>query len=465
MPNSVTVFISYAQEDLPSRHNQEVLDFANRLRDNGINAALDQYETAPSEGWPLWMEKQIRDADYVLMVCTQAYNRRVIAQEPPGKGLGVRWEGNLIYNHLYQDGVINDKFIPIIFNGLSTSVIPTPVRNTTYYRLPEQYELLYRRLTAQPLVVKPTLGAALTLPPRQANASAPVEDNPQFLLRDIYTYAEDLHYPPRNGPHYPKHLLDASAIALSFTIANGSSSVLRIQSIFLQVIEAPSYRLSTFPAYGLGGNGAEPIISWVEIKPHIGIYKVETERRSIVGSGIEPADYHIRVFCEEGYKYRLTLQIDWLDVNNQNHSGRHEFENIIVLEVPTIVEWTELAAHATHIKAFFEGDGKPLASEFKVLKSHPQYTILDPSQYFEQENSLDNPNVIYAPSFSETDAEALVRYIGGSVEHARVQRFMLIDGKLLLLEAKVLEAEIINDMERIKPIEAMFDALVDKYKK
>lgn len=465
MSNSVTVFISYAQESSPSEHNQEVLDFADRLRGNGINAIVDQYEPAPSEGWPLWMEKQIRDADYVLMVCTQAYYRRVIAQEQPGKGLGVRWEGNLIYSQLYQNGMVNEKFIPIIFDGMNTSFIPAPMQNSTYYRVPEQYELLYRRLTAQPLVVKPALGAPLTLPPRQAATNARTESDPQFILRDIYTYAEDLHHPPRNGPHYPKHLINASAVALSFTIASGSSSVLRIQSIFVQVIEAPSYRLSTFPAYGLGGNGAEPIISWVEIKPHVGIYKVETERRSMVGSGIQPADYHIRVFCKEGYKYRLTLQIDWLDVNNQNHSGRHEFENIIVLEAPTIIEWTELAANATHIKAFFEGDGKPLASEFKALKSHPQYTILDPSQYSGQENSLDDPNVIYASSFSETDAEALVRYVGGSVEYARVQRFMLIDSKLLLLEAKVLEAEIINDMERIKPIEAMFDALVNKYKK
>ena len=33
------------------------------------------------------------EANFVLMVCTKTYQRRVLEQEQPGKGLGVRWEG------------------------------------------------------------------------------------------------------------------------------------------------------------------------------------------------------------------------------------------------------------------------------------------------------------------------------------------------------------------------------------
>lgn len=35
--------------------------FANKLRSEGIDAILDQYEEAPSEGWPRWMENSINE--------------------------------------------------------------------------------------------------------------------------------------------------------------------------------------------------------------------------------------------------------------------------------------------------------------------------------------------------------------------------------------------------------------------
>ena len=48
------------------------------------------------------MDSHVRDDDFVVMVCTETYYRRVIGKEAPGTGLGVRWEGSLIYNHLYE---------------------------------------------------------------------------------------------------------------------------------------------------------------------------------------------------------------------------------------------------------------------------------------------------------------------------------------------------------------------------
>jgi len=41
--------------------------------------------------------------------------KRVLGEEQPGKGLGVRWEGNSIYNAIYSAGVMNTKFIPLLF--------------------------------------------------------------------------------------------------------------------------------------------------------------------------------------------------------------------------------------------------------------------------------------------------------------------------------------------------------------
>ena len=65
---------------------------------------LDRYvHPAPAEGWPRWMDRNLDEAKFVLMVCTETYRRRVLDEEEPGKGLGVRWEGKLIYNRIYHD--------------------------------------------------------------------------------------------------------------------------------------------------------------------------------------------------------------------------------------------------------------------------------------------------------------------------------------------------------------------------
>jgi hypothetical protein len=79
------VFISYSHDT--ARHQERVLDLADRLRADGIDAEIDQYNDAPPEGWPLWCERQIEIADFVLMVCTEAYHRRVRGEGAPGKGL------------------------------------------------------------------------------------------------------------------------------------------------------------------------------------------------------------------------------------------------------------------------------------------------------------------------------------------------------------------------------------------
>lgn len=49
------VFVTYAQEN--KKRKGEVLAFAERLRRQGLDAQLDQYEVHPSEGWPHWQDR------------------------------------------------------------------------------------------------------------------------------------------------------------------------------------------------------------------------------------------------------------------------------------------------------------------------------------------------------------------------------------------------------------------------
>lgn len=187
--NSEEVFISYTQESV--KHSERVLELSNRLRSEGVDCVLDQYETSPPEGWPRWMDKKIRDAKYVLVVCTQSYHKRVMSEEKEGIGLGIRWEGILIYQHLYDAGAINNKFIPVVFDEKDKAYIPVPLRGATYYSLTRSsgYKDLYRRLTEQPKTEKPKLGKRRSLPPK------PVKTNPAMYLTipidvDLWNAAE-----------------------------------------------------------------------------------------------------------------------------------------------------------------------------------------------------------------------------------------------------------------------------------
>ena len=63
------VFISYSHDS--PEHAERVLDLSDRLRQDGIDCHIDQYEVSPPEGWPRWMEDRIEWADFVLVVCTE----------------------------------------------------------------------------------------------------------------------------------------------------------------------------------------------------------------------------------------------------------------------------------------------------------------------------------------------------------------------------------------------------------
>lgn len=167
MNTNPKVFISYTHDNID--HADKILSFSNKLRSEGIDAIIDQYEESPPEGWPKWMDREIKNADYVLMVCTPTYYNRVMGYEKPGVGLGGIWEGSLIYQHLYNDGLINTKFIPILTDTSSVADIPTPLQGATRYRLNSEtdYNKLYNRLRGIKATEKPALGKLRPLPEKE----------------------------------------------------------------------------------------------------------------------------------------------------------------------------------------------------------------------------------------------------------------------------------------------------------
>jgi nucleoside phosphorylase len=169
------VFISYSHNVQSPDYKDRILTLANRLLEDGIDCNIDQYEESPPEGWQRWMLNQVDRADFVLIACTEEYDRRFRGNETYGKGKGATWEGGVIIQELYDAQGQNSKFIPITINPEDANFIPSPLRSATNYRLQNDdgYESLYRRLTSQPRNRKPQLGKLQTLAPRDRKQDFP----------------------------------------------------------------------------------------------------------------------------------------------------------------------------------------------------------------------------------------------------------------------------------------------------
>lgn len=144
------VFISYSHDS--DSHKDSVLSLANRLRSDGIECQLDQYVSGvPDRGWQHWMESQINDADYVLVVCTPKYLKCFQGLSSDG-GTGVHFEGVLITEELY-DLNYEDKFLPVLFEGGEIDDIPAVMRGLNTFQLMKDYNGLYQILTNQTIKI------------------------------------------------------------------------------------------------------------------------------------------------------------------------------------------------------------------------------------------------------------------------------------------------------------------------
>jgi hypothetical protein len=158
------IFISYRIES--EAQSQQVISFADQLRADGMNAIIDRYIEAPTEGWPRWIGRMIANSDVVVCVCSAGYREAFEGRNESDGGLGVNAEGYHIMQDLYDHRNESDKYVPVFFVPPSNhSHIPAMLRAFRSYMLPAGYEDLYRRLTGQPSVKQPGLGPLKELPP------------------------------------------------------------------------------------------------------------------------------------------------------------------------------------------------------------------------------------------------------------------------------------------------------------
>ena len=71
--SDIVIFISYSHDS--DAHRERVRGLAASLSRDGCDCRLDVYKDT-DEDWPAWMTRQLLEADFVLCVVTETYERR-----------------------------------------------------------------------------------------------------------------------------------------------------------------------------------------------------------------------------------------------------------------------------------------------------------------------------------------------------------------------------------------------------
>lgn len=182
-----TAFISYSHDS--QQHKLWVLELATRLRNNGVDAVLDQWDLGPGGDLPHFMEQSIVKADRILMICTDRY----VEKANRGAG-GVGYEKMIVTADLLRR-IDSNRVIPVVRQAGSCQ-LPTFLSSKLYIDLSstDQFETgfdqLLRELLGAPLFHKPVLGAAPTLLPKTAPIPTLPDPVTQFITALVTVYEQ-----------------------------------------------------------------------------------------------------------------------------------------------------------------------------------------------------------------------------------------------------------------------------------
>ncbi|KAI8506825.1 hypothetical protein Bbelb_152644 [Branchiostoma belcheri] len=140
------VFISYSMDPYnnsdPSLRDADVKlqrrrvkSLADALRQNGVDCMIDQYaEYNPPDMWTTWMQNQIVQADYVLMVCSPHYLECVMGQKSSDSPHGhmASFEGKVIFGQLANPDCYK-KFLPVFFDKIDRRYVPPVLQGCHMY--------------------------------------------------------------------------------------------------------------------------------------------------------------------------------------------------------------------------------------------------------------------------------------------------------------------------------------------
>jgi hypothetical protein len=119
-----TSFISYAWDS--DVHKEWVHSLATKLRKDGVDVRLDQWDVVPGDQLPHFMETAVRENDFVIIVCTEKYKRK--SDERQG---GSGYEGSVMTGEVYVTQN-HRKFIPLCRSDGWSSCAPSWLLSKVY---------------------------------------------------------------------------------------------------------------------------------------------------------------------------------------------------------------------------------------------------------------------------------------------------------------------------------------------
>lgn len=157
-PRIPTCFISYSWDS--NSHKTWVRNLAAKLQDHGVATTLDQWDVRPGSDFIHYMERSIRESEFVLLICTPPFREK--SDDRRG---GVGYEGSIITAELFSRTHNETKFVPILRTGDEITALPSYLRSRACIdfrnaaSLNESFEELLRHLHNQPKYKKPPLGS------------------------------------------------------------------------------------------------------------------------------------------------------------------------------------------------------------------------------------------------------------------------------------------------------------------
>ena len=173
MAKTPKVFISYSHDS--PKHKEWVLELSTKLRGNGVDVTLDQWDLGPGDDLTRFMEVGVRDFDRVIVICTDNYVKKANDREG-----GVGYEVQIVSAQLVENLGI-DKFIPIIRHASGKKKLPTCLGARVYIdftderQFDEKLNELLHKLYEVPVLEKPSLGKSPFVPPSSGQEASPSE--------------------------------------------------------------------------------------------------------------------------------------------------------------------------------------------------------------------------------------------------------------------------------------------------
>jgi len=185
-------FISYSWDS--DEHKAWVRLLASELQRNGVVTYLDQWDIHLGKDLPGYMETGIREANFVLLICTPVFAEKANA----GTG-GVGYEKTIVTGEIFE-GVANpDKFVPLLRKGELRDSLPSYLKSKAYadFRNDEMFDAsikdLLRHLHGLPKYVRPPLGPRPAMSVESNGQTAvvapPPKQNQRASFEEVYKFA------------------------------------------------------------------------------------------------------------------------------------------------------------------------------------------------------------------------------------------------------------------------------------